>query len=118
RKKSNAPTLTPPREIQTPNLPDGLTQEAIFEVINQNQRAMSLCISQSMKAGEKLSGKMEVEMQIAATGNVRSASISSARFSGSALGRCTVKTVKRWKFPRFNGQAVTVIFPYVLSASF
>lgn len=118
RKKSTAPTLTPPQEIQTPNLPEGLTQEAIFEVINQNQRAMSLCISQSMKAGEKLSGKMEVEMQIAATGTVRSATISTPRFSNSTIGKCTVKTVKRWKFPRFNGQPVTVIFPYVLSASF
>jgi hypothetical protein len=71
-----------------------------------------------MKAGEKLSGKMEVEMSIAANGVVRSATIGTARFSGTTIGNCTVTTVKRWKFPRFNGEPVTVIFPYVLSAAF
>ena len=118
RKSSKGPKLRPPTELQAPNLPEGLTRDSIFDVINQNQRAMSLCISQSMKAGEKLSGRMEVEMSIGATGTVRSAAIGTPRFGNTAIGKCTVKTVKRWKFPAFNGQPVTVIFPYVLSASF
>ncbi len=118
RKKSRTPQLKKVTQLQTPNLPDGLTQDSIFKVINDNTRSMSLCISQSMKAGEKLTGKMEVEMSIMATGRVSSASIETARFKSSTIGQCTVKTVKRWKFPRFNGEPVTVIFPYVLSAGF
>lgn len=117
RKKTKGPKLRPPSEILAPNLPKGLTQEAIFEVINKNQRAMSLCISQSMKAGENVAGKMEVEMSINASGQVDSASIQTDRFHNTTIGNCTVKTVKRWRFPRFNGKPVTVIFPYVLSAS-
>jgi hypothetical protein len=117
RKKGQGPTLKPPSEIQTPNLPEGLTQAAIFEVINKNQRAMSLCISQSMKAGENLTGRMEVQLTIEASGRVGSVQIGTDRFARTTIGECTVKTVKRWRFPAFNGEAVTVIFPYVLQAS-
>ena len=62
--------LAPPSEIQTPNLPDGLTQQAITKVITDNNRSMKLCFAQSMKAGERLNGKMEVELTIAVSGSV------------------------------------------------
>jgi len=116
RKAERKVELTRPSEIQAPNLPEGLTAEAIAGVIQKNHRSMSLCIAKGMKAGESIAGKMEVEITIAAAGRVIAAKISSPEFNGTALGNCTVKTVKRWRFPRFDGKPVTVQFPYVLSA--
>ncbi|MEZ4271301.1 MAG: AgmX/PglI C-terminal domain-containing protein [Myxococcota bacterium] len=118
RKTEKNVNLTPPSEIQTPNLPAGLTQESIMKVVSESSRSVSLCITQSMKAGENLSGKMEVELTIVATGDVSDAAIATSKFRSSVMGTCTVKTVKRWKFPKFNGEPVTVVFPYVLSAGF
>ena len=105
-------------DIQTPNLPEGLTQEAIFKVIAENKGSMSLCMAEAMKKGEALQGRMEVELTIGAAGKVSDAAIGTARFRTSTIGQCTVRTARRWRFPRFNGEPVTVIFPYVLSSGF
>lgn len=118
RKKSSNVKLASAQELQTPNLPEGLTQEAIFKVIQENVNSMKLCFAEAARKGEKLSGKMEVQLTIAATGAVTDAAINTAEFKSSTMGSCTVKRVKNWKFPRFNGDPVTVVFPYVLQLGF
>jgi len=118
RKKSGSLKLADPSSIQAPNLPDGLTAEAIYEVIEKNGRSMQLCFSEAMRKGENLAGKMEIELTIAASGAVKKASIRSGKFRASVMGKCTVKRAKGWKFPRFNGEPVTVIYPYILQMSF
>lgn len=118
RKKSSNVKLASANELQTPNLPAGLTQEAIFKVIQENVNSMKLCFAEAARKGEQLSGKMEVQMTIAATGSVTDAAINTAQFRQSTMGSCTVKRVKNWKFPRFNGEPVTVVFPYVLQLGF
>lgn len=106
--------LQDPEAIQTPNLPAGLTQEAIFKVIQDNNGSMKLCFAEASRKGEKLTGKMEIEMTIDASGTVTDAKIMTDQFKNSVMGECTLKRVKSWKFPRFNGTPVTVAFPYVL----
>ncbi len=110
--------LTDPSEIQTPNLPDGLTQEAIYKVIADNNRSMKLCLEEAFKKGEQPKGRMEVQLTIAATGEVTEVTLPSQQFRSSAIGSCTIRRAKGWRFPRFNGEPVTVVFPYVLSAGF
>lgn len=118
RKREVGLKLVEPGDIQTPNLPAGLTQEAIYKVISDNARAMKLCLEDAFKKGEKPSGRMDVQMTIAADGSIVDAIISTERLRTSALGACTLRRVRGWKFPRFNGEPVTVMFPYVLSAAF
>ena len=43
------------------------------------------------------------------------AAINTDKYKSSSMGQCTVKRVQTWKFPRFNGDPVTVVFPYVLT---
>ncbi len=118
RKQNVDVKLASPDAIQTPNLPDGLTQEAIYKVVNDNNTSMKLCYAEAARKGEKLAGKMEVQMTIDATGEVSGADINTPQFKSSTMGQCTVRRVKTWKFPRFNGQPVTVVFPYVLQSAF
>ncbi len=118
RKKSSKIQLAKPDDVQTPNLPDGLTPEAIYAVIAENSKSINLCFAEAMRKGEKLKGKMEIEMTIAATGMVSKVLINTARFKRSSMGSCTRKRVKQWRFPKFKGESVPVVFPYVLSAGF
>ncbi len=118
RKKEAGLQLVAQSEIQTPSLPAGLTQEAIYKVINDNARSMKLCLEEAFKKGDKLTGKMEVQMTIAPSGAVSDAQVVTAQFRNAAIGSCTMRRVKGWKFPRWNGEPVTVVFPYVLSAGF
>ncbi len=110
--------LAAPDSIQTPNLPEGLTQDAIYKVVNDNNTSMKLCYAEAARKGEKLAGKMEVQLTIDPSGDVTGADINTAQFKTSTMGQCTVRRVKTWKFPKFTGQPVTVVFPYVLQSAF
>ncbi|MEK7703356.1 MAG: AgmX/PglI C-terminal domain-containing protein [Myxococcota bacterium] len=116
RKSDAGIKLVTPDSIQAPNLPAGLTPEAISQVISDSNRAMSLCFAEAMRKGEKLVGKMEIQLSIEATGQVIDAQIMTPQFRTSQMGACTLRRVKTWRFPRFNGEPVTVAFPYVLAA--
>ncbi|MEL6545677.1 MAG: AgmX/PglI C-terminal domain-containing protein, partial [Myxococcota bacterium] len=115
RKTGSTPKLKAPEQITTADLPDGLTQEAIQKVIAEKQSSMKLCLTEAYRKGEKLSGRMEVQITIDATGKVTEAAINTDKYKSSSMGQCTVKRVQTWKFPRFNGDPVTVVFPYVLT---
>ncbi|OGQ78862.1 MAG: hypothetical protein A2289_25900 [Deltaproteobacteria bacterium RIFOXYA12_FULL_58_15] len=117
-KKEAKVSLVEPDQIQTPNLPSGLTREAIYKVITDGSGAMSLCIAEAARKGEMLQGRMEVSMTIAADGTVKEAAINTPKFSGSVVGKCTSRRIRNWKFPRFNGEAITVVYPYVLGGGF
>jgi predicted Zn finger-like uncharacterized protein len=103
-------------DIQAPNLPQGLTHDAIYKVINDNSRSMSLCYAEASRRGQRMNGKMEIQITINAAGQVADVSIETPRFQRTPMGFCAAKRVKNWRFPRFNGEPVTVVFPYVLSA--
>lgn len=117
RKTAGAITLKPPKSVQVPSLPEGLTSAAILQVIQENSRSMGLCVARAARAGEKLGGKMESELTIDATGKVRDAKVIDPAMRKSQMGQCAVTTFKRWRFPAFSGDSVTVSVPYVLSAS-
>jgi hypothetical protein len=116
RKKEGALELIEPAEIRVPNLPLGLTVEAISEVVSQNRTSIQLCAAQALKEGETLKGKLEVEISIGADGAVRSATVATARLRSSAMGACMTRRILRWRFPRFDGEPVAVFLPFLLSA--
>ncbi|MEE8410216.1 MAG: AgmX/PglI C-terminal domain-containing protein, partial [Myxococcota bacterium] len=117
-KRESKIRLADPKSIQAPNLPGGLTQDAIYKVIKENNRSMTLCMNEAMRKGEKLMGKMEIELTIAPDGSVPEARIDSPEFRNTIMASCTMKRVRHWKFPRFNGEPVTVSYPYLLQMGF
>ena len=78
---------------------------------------MKLCLVDAMRKGESPKGKMDVEMTIAANGTVVKVGIGSRGFDDSPMAECTMRRVKNWRFPKFNGKPVLVSFPVVLSGS-
>jgi len=118
RKKENAIRLDDPTKIQAPNLPDGLTEKAIGQVVADNSSSMKLCFNESMRKGEKLAGKMEMEVTIGPDGQVTDVQITSDQFRKTTMGTCTVRRIKNWRFPQYNGEPVTVVLPYHLQSGF
>ncbi len=116
RKTDRRIVLADPDRLQAPNLPDGLTQDAIVQVFSDNSSSMTLCYNESTRKGERLSGKMEIEVSIAADGTVTEVKIGNPELAKTVMGTCTLRRVKTWRFPRFNGEPVTVVIPYVLQS--
>jgi hypothetical protein len=118
RKSERRIVLADPGSTATPNLPDGLTQAAIAQVFSDNSQSLTLCFTESTRKGEKLSGKMEIEVTIVPDGSVSSVDIAGSEFKKTVMASCTIRRVKNWKFPRFNGEPVTVVLPYILQPVF
>jgi hypothetical protein len=110
--------LKPPDRIEVPDLPDGLSQKAIAKVIEQNNRSISLCISEALRRGKVRDGRMEVSLTITDDGSVSKVEISPALYQNSYIGECAGKRIRTWRFPRFSGDPVTVIFPYIIGTAF
>lgn len=115
RKRKASVKLVPPEEIRMPNLPDGLSSEALYEVLQSNSASIGMCIAESSRAKERLKGRMEVQIEIRPTGSVSDVSIATSAHRGTKMESCTIKRIKTWKFPRFNGTPLTVVMPFVLS---
>jgi len=106
-----------PEKIQTPNLPDGLTGEAIQKVIGDNAGSMRLCVAESARKGEVVDGRMDMQVTIGADGRVHEVKVMPVDMANSVIGRCAARRIRGWTFPKFNGEPVTVEYPYVLQTS-
>lgn len=115
RKRKASVKLVAPDEIRMPNLPDGLSPEALYEVLQSNSASIGMCIAESSRANERLKGRMEVQIEIAPTGSVNGVSILTGAHQGTKMASCTTKRIRTWKFPRFNGAPLNVVMPFVLS---
>jgi predicted Zn finger-like uncharacterized protein len=112
RKSENAIRLAEPEHIETPNLPDGLSQKAIAAVVTESGRSIQLCFSESTRKGEQLAGKMEMRVTISPDGSVTNVDIITDEFKRTSMGNCTTRRVKNWRFPKFNGESIDVVVPY------
>jgi serine/threonine protein kinase len=73
------------------------------------------CIAQSKKKNPKLKGTLTVQLQVAVTGAVKHAQISST-LNNPLAAACVAKAAQGWKFPAPpNGQTTTVSYPFVFN---
>ncbi len=93
-----------------------LSEDQIRSVIQLHYRQVKNCLERQLKRDASLTGMLQVVARVQPDGSVQSASIATPRFQGSVLETCLVKTVRRWRFPAFAGEAYEVTFPLLLSA--
>ncbi len=107
-----------PAKVKTPtqDLPQGIGAPEITKVVEANQKAVKYCLERALSKGQPASGRMEIEFTIQPTGLVSSAEMKTQKFKGSDFADCTTQAVKNWKFPRFSGEPLPVIYPFILSA--
>jgi len=101
---------------QEPIIEGTLNQNKLIKLINRKRRSVAYCYERELKKNPGLSGKITVQITIAKNGRVAQTEIEDNTLTAT-IGRCMVKRVKRWRFPKPEGDQATVSVPFVFSAS-
>lgn len=93
------------------NLPDKLSRSMVQSTVNKYNGRIRNCYTDSNS--NKLGGQVMVNYSIQPNGRVKSASVSTAKFKGTDVGRCVEGVVKSMKFPETKSP-LTVNYPFML----
>lgn len=77
---------------------DVTDQNAVKQVVNRNFGQLKYCYETRLKTNPSLSGRVEVEWNIART-RVTSAAVFANTTGDDVFAQCIVNKIKRWKFP-------------------
>lgn len=98
------------------HMPDGLSAEAVSGVIAENSSSAALCLAESMRRSTVPPGRMEIEITIHPSGKVSGARVGTRKYAGTQFASCVTRRIRSWRFPSFAGDAVTVVYPYIVSS--
>ena len=105
----------------SPDLPvvdqSSLTQEAVAKVVQQNSMSVRYCYSQSLKGSKNLRGKLIIKLRVEPSGKVSRTQVETRQFKGTTLATCITDKIRKWTFPRFEGEAREFLVPFVLEKS-
>lgn len=104
-------------EIGSFSKSEGLTQKQVLSVVNKHLGDIQRCYEKALISSQGLSGRVEFEWKIGASGKVSSAKVKKAKLSGdgSRLNSCVIALIKKMKFPKAkNGESTTpnIGFPF------
>ncbi len=94
-----------------------LAKTAIASVVKRRIRAVQACYERELKKNSSLAGKVTVQFTIGTVGRVTSAKITVNTTKSAAVGSCIKQRIGLWRFPKPQGGAVTVAYPFVFTAS-
>jgi outer membrane biosynthesis protein TonB len=98
--------------------PEGGTLDTgkLRSYIQRKQPSLRYCYEKELKNSPDLSGKLSIRITIALTGRVSSVEIEENSLN-AAVASCAKANVLRWRFPKPEGEAVTLVLPLVFSPS-
>jgi TonB family protein len=94
-----------------------LAKDAIASVVKRRIRSVQACYERELKKNPNLAGKVTVQFTIGTVGRVTSAKITVNTTKSAAVGKCIKQRIGLWRFPKPQGGAVTVAYPFVFTAS-
>ncbi len=95
-------------------LPTKLSDQEVLRVLVNHKQDIVRCLSEQKNADPSLQGQMTVKLQITGEGRPTRVNVVPARFRDAVVGRCVIRSVKRWRFPRFSGDPIPLDFPVVV----
>lgn len=91
----------------------GVDREMIRRIIRQHAGEMKACYEPELAKRPELFGRLMVQLTIGATGDVTAALLQSSTMGNPRVEDCTVKTARRWQFPKPSGGGVAVVsYPF------
>ena len=95
-----------------------LTQDSVARVVKQNSMSVRFCYQQSLKGSKNLRGKLQIKLRVAPSGKVTRTEVKTSQFKGTTLARCISDKIRKWSFPRFEGEPKEFLVPFVLEKAF
>jgi len=98
-----------------------LSKKQISDVVMRNKGAVRYCYESQLMRYPTLRGKVVVDFIIDTSGRVTKVKVPSNTLSQKGakdkVGRCLIKFVSRWRFPKPKGGKVRVIYPFTFGRS-
>jgi predicted Zn finger-like uncharacterized protein len=107
--------------FETPTVAGGsnLDPENVAKVFKeQGQGAVTQCLEQAIKRGDKVRGKKRLVLVIESNGRVSGANFNDPETNASPIGECIKNRAKKWKFAAFAGEAEEAEIPITLTTGF
>ncbi len=107
---------TQPRLSQVKNNGGSLTKEQIQRVINAHVGEIQYCYEKQLRTNAGLAGRVVLEWAVSSSGAVSVVKVSTSSLSSTEATNCMMGQVKKWKFPKPDGNgSVTVVYPFVFN---
>ena len=90
-----------------------LSREAIQKVVAANMARIQACYERQLLSNRSLAGKVVFDWIITPTGKVSTARQASSSLGSSSVSSCILREIRTWRFPRPQGGAVNVRYPFV-----
>jgi len=98
-----------------------LSKKQISDVIMRNKGAIRYCYESQLMRYPTLRGKVTVDFIIDTSGRVLKVKVPTNTLTQAAakdkVGRCLIKFISRWRFPKPKGGKVRVIYPFTFGRS-
>jgi serine/threonine-protein kinase len=108
--KSRHPVVVPTTKA---TVQGGLDGNIIRRVIRRNLGEIQKCyVSIGLPSNPKLEGMVKVSFTITPTGQVGSASVAQSTLNHSGTEACILSAVRRWTFPKPEGEIPHVTYPF------
>lgn len=89
-----------------------LDRDLIRKVVRAHISEIRHCYNEGLARNPDLAGKLTVDFEITASGDVSKSEIQAgSTLADAKVEGCVAAAVKRWKFPRPDGGAVQVSYP-------
>jgi hypothetical protein len=95
----------------------GISREAVAKVINDHIDEINYCYETSLINDPTLMGKIEFEWVILLSGKVGEVRIKSSTVKSNEIHACIKSAIRTWVFPKPQGSAVEVSYPFVFDVS-
>jgi hypothetical protein len=111
RKKGTSYSLPSPGAINSPRLPAELPDHKVAAVISSQSQEYQRCLNDAVKKKEDLDGRMMVQMTINAWGKPEDLHVKPGKHERTSYARCMINRMKSLRFPSFEGEPITIVFP-------
>lgn len=88
---------------------------AIAKVVKSRLTAVKECYERELKRNPQLAGKVVIRFTIEDDGRVSNVAVEEQTLGDPNVGSCIVSRFERFRFPKPDGGAVTVSYPFIFS---
>ncbi|MEM7677169.1 MAG: AgmX/PglI C-terminal domain-containing protein [Myxococcota bacterium] len=97
--------------------PPVLSPEDVQLVIHQNMADIRRCYKRQLKQDPEWADRLILDLAIKRNGRISEVGVAPRRVRRAEIGRCLMRTVPRWRFPKFTGETTDGITQEVMTAS-